>query len=338
MSAERPTPDRLLAIGQGFWAAKVLLSAVELGVFTLLAAGPLDGDDLRHRLHLHPKGTPDFFDALVALRLLERDAAGRYSNAPDADCFLDGAKPDYMGGYFGLCNDRQYCGWAGLTEALRTGEPLEDFKAGRERFLALYADPAKLSGFLKGMTGGALPVARAIAVQFPWRDFSTFMDIGTAEGCLAVQVALAHGHITGGGFDLPPVGPHFDRFVRRHDLQHRLAFVGGSFLVDDLPPADVLVLGRVLHNWDLETKRLLVAKAYAALPSGGCLVVYDRIIDDARRVNVDGLLASLNMLVMSGVGFDYTGAECQAWMREAGFAETRVEPLVISHSMVIGRK
>lgn len=140
------------------------------------------------------------------------------------------------------------------------------------------------------------------------------------------------------GFDLPPLGPIFDEYVAGFGLQERLRFQPGDFFRDPLPTADVLVMGHVLHDWSLDEKRTLLAKAHAALPAGGALVVYETIIDDARRANAFGLLMSLNMLIETPAGADYTSAECAAWMRQVGFRETYAEPLVGPESMVVGIK
>jgi hypothetical protein len=332
------TPARIMALGNAFWGSRALLSAAELGLFTELAAGPLDAEALLRRLGLHPRGARDFFDALVALGLLER-RDGLYHNTPEADLFLDRAKPSYLGGILELAGTRIYRYWAGLTDSLRTGRPQNDAATGDEDHFALtYRDPVRLRGFLRGMTGRSLPSARLIAEKFPWRRYRTLVDVGAALGAVPVQVALAQPHITGGGFDLPPVGPLFEEYVASFGLGDRLRFYPGDFFQDPLPEADVLVLGRVLHDWDLAQKKLLLGKAHAALPAGGALIVYETIIDDERRTNVLGLLMSLNMLVYTPGGFDYTGADCQGWMREAGFRETHVEPLAWADSMVVGIK
>jgi len=118
----------------------------------------------------------------------------------------------------------------------------------------------------------------------------------------------------------------------------RLGFTAGDFFVDDLPRADVLVMGMILHDWDLPAKRLLIGKAHAALEKGGSLIIYEFLIDDARRTHLPGLLMSLNMLIETRGGFDYTGADCLGWKRDAGFAEGRVVPLVGPHSAVIATK
>jgi len=332
------TPDRIMELGLGFWGSKTLLSAVELGIFTELAGGPLDAATLGDRLGLHPRGLPDFLDSLVALRTLERDDAGLYTNTPDSDAFLDRSKPAYIGGMLEMAGARLYPFWGSLTEALRTGRPQNEAKSGGNFFEALYADPVRLENFLSAMTGLSLGAARAIARQFPWGDYRTFIDVGGAQGGLPVQVALAHTHLTGGNFDLPSVAPVFERYVSRHGLSDRLSFYPGDFFNDPLPTADVLVMGHILHDWDMGEKRRLLRKAYEALPEGGALIVYEALIDDARRRNTLGLLMSLNMLIETPGGFDYTGADCQGWMREAGFRETRVEHLAGPDSMVVGLK
>jgi hypothetical protein len=333
------TPDRILQLGLGFWGPKVLLSAVELGVFTELARGPADLTTLTSRLGLHSRPARDFLDALVALGMLER-REGRYANTPETDHFLDRTKPSYVGGMMEMANDRLYPFWDHLTEALRTGKPQNESKAdpGASFFQALYADPARLRAFLQGMTGLSLGAASAIARKFPWGDYRTFADVGGAQGALPVQVCLAHPHLTGVNFDLPVVGPIFTEYAASFGLRDRLRFLAGDFFQDPLPRADVLVMGHILHDWDLAQKKALIGKAHAALPAGGALLIYEALIDDERKENAFGLLMSLNMLIETPGGFDYTGADCSRWLREAGFRETRVEHLIGPDSMVVGVK
>ena len=333
----QPSPERLMQLGDAFKASKALLTAVELGVFTALADGALDVAMLRARINIHARGAHDFFDALVALRLLDRDEHGRYANTPETACYLDRNCAGYIGSALELRNARQFGPWERLTEALRSGSPQSGAR-GTGNFAAYYADPAVRDNVVKGMTAGSLAPARMIAARFPWHTYQTFFDIGTAQGCLPVAIARAHAHITGGGFDLPAVGPSFDDYVTAHGLADRLKFIAGDFFADPLPKVDVLVLGRVLHNWDLPTKTMLLAKAYDALPNGGALIVYEKLIDDARRENAQALLGSLNMLVISAGGFDFSGADCIGWMRDAGFRNMRLEPLTEGHSMVTGLK
>ena len=338
MTAHAPAPDKIMQLGLGFWGSKTLLSAIELGLFTELAKGALDAEAISGRLNLHPRSARDFLDALVALGMLERSAEGLYSNNHETDAFLDREKPTYIGGMLEMANARLYPFWGSLTEALQTGEPQNEAKTGGDLFETLYADPRRLENFLKAMTGLSLGVATAIARKFPWSEYKTFVDIGAAQGGLPVQVASAHKHLKGAGFDLPAIRPVFESYVNEHQLSDRLRFIEGDFFRDPLPEADVLVMGHILHDWDLETKRMLVKKAYDALPEGGAFIVFEALIDDDRRENAFGLLMSLNMLIETRGGFDYTGADCRQWMMEAGFRDARVEHLVGPDSMVVGIK
>jgi hypothetical protein len=335
--AQGITPDAIMQLGFGYWGSKTLLSAVELGLFTLLARGPLPAEDIRARLKLHPRSVRDFLDALVALGMLERHN-GRYANTPATDRYLDRAKSTYMGGMLEMMSARLFRFWADLSEGLRTGEPQNEAKRGGDLFDTLYSDPERLEQFLSAMTGLSLGVAHAIAKKFPWAEYRSFVDIGVAQGGLPVVVAQAHKHLRGVGADLPVVGPIFEKYVRAQGLEDRLHFVALDFFREPLARADVIIMGHILHDWDLATKKMLVGKAYDALPAGGALVVFEALIDDDRRRNAFGLLMSLNMLIETRGGFDYTGADCAAWMREAGFRETRVEALCGPDSMVIGVK
>ncbi len=332
------TPERILQTGLAFWPAKTLLSAIEMGAFTELAHGPERFDALSGRLGLHPRSARDFLDTLVALGFLLRDG-DRYSNTPETDLFLDQKKPSYVGGILEMANARLYPFWGHLTEALRTGLPQNEVKGGGPKlFETLYADPARLKGFLAAMTGISRGANLTIARAFPWKNYKTFVDVGTAQGDLAVQVALANPHLRGHGFDLPEVAPIFEEFCAANGVADRVSFLPGSFFDSPLPKADVVMMGHILHDWDLPTKQMLVKKAFDAVPAGGAFIVYESIIDDDRSKNAFGLMMSLNMLIETPGGFDYTGADCAGWMKAAGFSTTRVEPLLGPDSMVIGIK
>jgi len=338
MTNKQPVPDAILQLGLAFWGSKALLSAVELGLFTTLADGPLTAGALTAKLGLQQRGTTDWLDALVSLGMLNRDGGGEYANTPATGLFLDRAKPSYLGGMLEMAGARLYPFWGSLTEGLRTGRPQNEAQTGGDFFAALYQDQARLRQFLHAMTGLSVGAAAALAEKFPWDRYRTVIDIGAAEGCVPAQLTLRHTHLTGGGFDLPAAGPAFDDYVAACGLAGRLRFYPGDFFTDPLPPADVLVMGHILHDWSLEEKLTLLRKAYQALPDGGALIVYESIIDDDRRANTFGLLMSVNMLIETPAGFDYTAADCRAWLADTGFRDSYAEPLAGPDSMVVGIK
>lgn len=337
MAIHRLTPAKIMQLGAGFMGSKTLLSAIELGLFTELAKGPKTLEALTSRLDLHVRSAHDFFDALVALGMLKRTGT-RYANTPETALFLDRNKPSYMGGILEMANARLYPFWGTLTDGLRTGQPQNEVKTGGDFFGTLYADPQRLQGFLKAMTGLSIGTAQIIAKKFPWKKYKTFVDVGCAQGGVAVEIALAHKHLTGGGMDLPVVQPVFEAYTRDRGVAQRLRFHSGNFFKDPLPTCDVIIMGHILHDWNLDEKRLLLRKAYESLSPKGAIIVHEALIDDARKQNAFGLLMSLNMLIETPGGFDFTGADCRKWMKEAGFKRTQVARLAGPDGMVVGFK
>lgn len=340
--AHQVTPEHILQIGMGFWASKTLLSAVELGLFTELSGGGLTAAQLGTRLDLHERGRDDFLDALVSLGLLARDGdepGAVYGNTEDTAVFLDKGSPAYLGGILEMSSARLYGFWDSLTEALRTGIPQNEIKSGAPTlFAGVYDDPDRLENFLAGMSGLQLGAFAALTSEIDLGEHSTFCDIGGANGDLAAIVAAANPHLTGVVFDLPPVRPVAEANLARKGVADRVTAVAGDFFVDDFPAADAYFMGNILHDWDEAEKLALIEKAYAGLPSGGVLVAIENIIDDARREATFGLLMSLNMLIETPGGFDYTPAQFDTWARKAGFARTEVRHLAGPTSAAIAFK
>jgi hypothetical protein len=337
-----PNPAHIMQIGMGFFASKALLSAVELGLFTTLAKGPLTGAEIAAALDLNARAVPDFPDALVALGLLARDGDGpgaRYANTPDGAVFLDRNSQAYVGGIMEMANARLYRFWADLTEALKTGSPQNEIKhTGEPLFTKLYEDPARLEQFMNAMSGVSAGNFAAFAETFDFSGYKTLCDVGGATAQLSCFVAAANPHMRCTSFDLPKVVPIAQRRIDRMQLGERVSAVGGDFFSNPLPQADIITMGMILHDWNLEKKKLLIGKAYEALPTGGAFVAIEALIDDARRENAFGLLMSLNMLIEFGDAFDYTGADFAGWCREAGFREFKFMKLAGPSSAAIAYK
>ena len=319
------TPAHILETGFGFWNSKVLLSAVELELFTVLSDEKLSGAELGDRLGLSERGIKDFFDTLVAMRFLEKEGAGKealYFNTPETSAFLDKNKPGYIGGILEMLNARLFRYWADLTEALKTGKPQSESKYNEESiFEALYKDQGHLEGFLSAMRGLSYGNFKAFAEKFDFSGYSTLCDIGGATGLLASLVAQQHEHMKCVTFDLPPVEPIAKAWLEKDGVANRVRTASGDFFKEGLPEADVITMGMILHDWNLEHKMHLIRLAYDALPEGGAFVAIENLIDDERRENTFGLLMSLNMLIEFGEAFDFTGADFREWCREVGFRE-----------------
>lgn len=331
-----------MQIGMGFWASKTLLSAVELELFTALAREPLTADGIAKTLGLHPRAVPDFPDTLVALHLLSREGSGAnavYSNTPETATFLDKKSPAYIGGILEMANARLYRFWGDLTPALKTGAPQNETKNGGESMFAkLYEDPARLEQFMSAMSGVSAGNFQALAQKFDFSKYLTLCDVGGATGQLACFVAAAHPNIECVSFDLPPVAPIAQRRIEASGLSKRVKTASGDFFAGPLPKADVITMGMILHDWNLEKKKELIRKAYDALPPGGAFIAIEALIDDERRENVFGLCMSLNMLVEFGDAFDYTAQDFHTWCKEGGFKRFEVIPLAGPSSAAIAYK
>jgi len=335
-------PSTILQTAFGFWNSKVLLTAVDFGVFTKLAGRRLAGRELGAELQLHPRAIADFFDALVAMGFLDRegdDSEAKYFNTPEGSLFLDEASPQYIGGILVMLNARLFKFWNDLPEALRTGQPQNEIKHGQKgMFEVLYSDLPRLEQFMNAMSGLSRINFEALADKFDVSNYETLCDVGGATGLLSIEVAKKHAHLKCISFDLPAVEPIARRHIAATGLESRVATAAGDFFEDPLPKADVITMGMILHDWNLEKKMLLIRSAFDALPPGGALVSIEALIDDARRENVQGLLMSLNMLIEFGDSFDYSGADFRNWCSEVGFKRFEVIHLAGPSSAAVAYK
>lgn len=332
-------PQHLLESGMAFWSSRLILTAVECGVFTVLSDGPMSGSELTEALGWYPRAAGDVLDALVGLGLLRRDRSGRYSNTIRSAMFFDRTKPSYAAGLLELSSKRLYELWGGLPDLLRSGLPAA--KEGQEEnefFPSLYRDPVAMREFLIGMTGVSTGEATLLAARFPWKRFRTFVDIGSAQGALPVRVALTHPHLRGAGFDFAEVRPLFEEYVALFDMQDRVRFIAGDCLDGPLPGADVISFGHVFHGFNRAVRSKLVGKAYDAVPPGGALIVYDAMIDRGRRRNYASLLSSLNVMLETREGYECSIDECADMFREHGFVRVKARHLIGPTSAVCGFK
>ncbi|AXT63045.1 methyltransferase [Aquimarina sp. AD10] len=337
------TPSKIMQVGLGFWASKTLLSAVNMGLFTLLAEEEeLAGQNIKEKLGLHDRGLYDFLDTLVALNFLQRTGlkeSSIYTNTEETNLFLDKNKPSYVGGMLELSNNRLYGFWNTLEEGLKTGIPQNEIKnGGAPIFEDIYADQQKLKEFLKAMEGLQSSNFKMLSQKFDFSNYKTHCDIGGSSGHLAVEVVQNNNHIKSITFDLPPLEILAKENILANGLSDSISVKSGNFFKDEFPQSDVITMGNILHNWGLQGKKTLIKKAYDALPSAGALIVIENIIDDDRRTNAFGLMMSLQMLMETPEGFDFTAADFNLWASEIGFSQVSTMNLTGNTSAVIAIK
>ena len=334
-----------MQIGSGFWASKVLLTAVNLELFTHLAEqNNRSAQDIKSlfKFNCTDRHLYDFLDALVCFGFLKREGlldTAQYSNSLDTDTFLDKAKPSYIGGMLEMMNNRLYGFWGNLQDGLATGHAQNEIKNGDDPlFETLYNDPDRLKGFVNAMTGMQVGNFMTLAQAFDFSKYNTFLDAGGSAGVLSLMVAQHNPHMTCTTLDLPAVEPIANETIQQFQLADRVKAISADFFKDTLPQADVVAMGNILHDWNEEHKIQLIQKAYNALPEGGAFIAIEAVIDDERKQNVFGMMMSLNMLIETGDGFDYTFADFNKWATQVGFKSTSIVPLTGPSSAVIAYK
>ena len=314
------TAAGLLRFGNLFCDAKILLTAVELGLFTQLHTGPAPESEIRQRLGLNGRGLADFLQALVSIGVLvEHD--GTYRNAFGAEHHLVAGKPGYIGGFLIGANFSLYPAYGSLAEALRTGA-----KQTAGEFSDLLGNPGALAQFAQMMDGLNEALAPELAARFDWTNRRTVLDVGGCRGNLLGHVLHAHAWLTGHVFDLPAMAPLFAEHMAARGLSDRATFHGGDFFADPLPEAEVMICGHVLSDWSPEQRVTLLRKAFESLAPGGALLVYDRMLHSGGD-NRENLVASLNMLLVTDGGGEYTVAQLAEEAADAGFATITDQPL-----------
>jgi predicted O-methyltransferase YrrM len=284
----------------------------------------------------------DFLDALTCFGFLKREGlleTAHYSNSLDTDVFLDKAKPSYIGGMLEMLNNRLYGFWGNLEEGLKTGMLQNEAKGGGESiFAVIYQTPDLLKEFVNAMSGVQMGNFMAFAQSFDFSKSKTLLDAGGSAGLLSLMVAKHHPHMTCSTMDLPPVEPIAAATIKQFQLEDRVKVVSGDFFADPLPKADIITMGNILHDWNEENKIKLMQKAFDALPAGGVFVAIENVIDSERKQNAFGMMMSLNMLIETGDGFDYTHADFDKWAKQVGFKSTSLLPLAGPSSAVIAIK
>jgi hypothetical protein len=340
----QPTPENIMKIGSGFWASKILLSAVKFQIFTRLAEKrSMSAKEIKTLLGFKctDRNVYDYLDALTTFGFLKREGlleTARYSNDVDADFFLDKNKPTYIGGMLEMLNNRLYNFWGNLEEGLLSGLPQNEAKSGGSLFEVLYTDADKLKEFAHAMSGIQMGNFTAFAQAFDFSKYKTLVDVGGSAALLSLTVAKHQPHMTCISWDLPAVAPIANETIKKFQLQGRVTTANGDFFKDQFPKADIVIMGNILHDWDQETKLMLMKKAHDALPEGGAFVAIEAIIDDERNKNVFGMMMSINMLIETGKGFDYTFADFNKWAKKTGFRSTKVIPLAGPSSAAIAFK
>jgi SAM-dependent methyltransferase len=324
-------PATVLGQAMAFQPAKLVLTALDVGLFALLADRPAGAAEVGERLGLHPRGTRDFLDALSELGVLVEES-GTYRNSPAAQAVLVPGDDRFQGGFLAAADRVMYPAWGRLAEALRTGQPQAGTFRGPDMFTQLYDDPAEQEAFVRMAEDASRPLIPALVAAFDWAAHGSVLELGGCRGNVLAAVVRAHPHLAATVFDLPQLEPAFGEHVARLGLAGRLGFAGGDFFADPLPAADVVMIGHALVDWDDDQRRELIRSAYAAVRPGGAFLIWDPMVVPGES-RLRNLVRSLNLQLMTPTGSAYRLEDCVGWLQAAGF--TTVAPVPLGHDVTL---
>lgn len=318
------SPLPLMQLSIGFWSFKALAAANELDLFARLS--DTDGhtiDELAEILGIGQRPVELLVTACASLGLLER-RDGRYVNSALADEFLVPGRAYQFGGWVRMLDRRLYPAWGRLVEAVRTNRPTS-WNPDEQAHLFDSEDPELLALFWEAMHSLSTLTARELGAHVDLSASTALLDVGGGSGAYDIELCRRYPNLRATVFDLPPVCDIASEKIEAAGEEERIAVAPGDFLADPELPAghDVVLLSMIMHDWAPEQDLAILRKCFAALPPGGRIVISELLVNDEKTGPPAAALMSLNMLVETVGGRNYTAAEYEEWLRATGFVDVQ---------------
>ena len=328
-NSETPGSRPILEMANAFQRSRVLLTAYEIGLFTVVNDEWKTSEEVAEALESEPRATDRLMNALTALGLLEK-RDGHFTNSPVAAAYLVKGRPDYMAGLAHTAHLWQT--WSGLTTAVRRGTSTVGDEVNER-------GDDWLRAFIGAMHWRARQMADPIVRLLDLSGVSRVLDVGGGSGAFSMAFVRAGAGIHAVVFDLANVVPLTKNYVESAGYEAQVSIVVGDYRRDQLPDGfDLVFLSAIVHANSFEENRHLLRKCASALEPGGQVVVLDQIMNEDRTAPLPAAMFALNMLVGTGAGDTYTEPEVRGWMEEAGLGNITRKDTAFNNTMIIGRK
>lgn len=322
-------PEDIRALANSFQQSRILLSAIELGLFTVLDKHMLHSKEVAQKINADERATDRLMNALVALGFL-RKVNGRFYNAESASQYLVKGKPEFMGGLFhsiGLWST-----WSSLTESVKAGTSAAERKPSSGGI-------DWLESFIGAMHYRGVKEAKIIAMMLDLSNVKRMLDVGGGSGVFAMEFIKIISSMNAVVLDLPDVIPITGRYVAEEKMTEKISFISGNYLADDFGDGyDLILLSAIVHINSLEENNLLIKKCYNSLNSGGQIVIKDWVMNEDRTEPAGGAYFALNMLVGTERGDTYTESEMRSWFTNTGIKKIERKDTSFGSSLMIGHK
>ena len=315
-----PEPKPVLDLIEAFRHSKTMFTAESLGIFDRLHERSASAAELAVELDLDAGALERLLDGCAALGLLAKEN-GAYRNQPVADVYLYSGSPDTLSGYVRYSDEALFRMWANLADAVREGAPRwkQTFGIDGAIFGGFYRTEGAMRNFLRGMHGFGTITSPAVVDAFDLSRFRRMVDLGGGTGHLAIAACRRYPDLTAVVFDLPKVTAIARENIASGGLAGRVATQDGDFFGDRLPEADLYAAGRILHDWSDEKAGLLLRAVFERLPSGGGLLIAEKLLNEDGVGPLAANMQSLNMLVVTE-GRERTFGQFEHLLRAAGFS------------------
>jgi ubiquinone/menaquinone biosynthesis C-methylase UbiE len=319
-------PDDLNEMIRGFMPSRVILSALELNLFTAVGAGA-SAEQVAQKIGGSLRGTTMLLNALVSLKLLEKNVE-IFAITPQSARFLADGSPD-SAHLAQLHSADLWKRWSTLTRAVKTGTPAERDASGNS-----------VASFIAAMDHNARGRAQAMAKAVGLGSVRKMLDLGGGSGAYSIAFAKIAEDLTSTILDQPEVLAITSKHIREAGLGQRIHTRPGDMLTAPLESNtyDLVLLSAICHMFSPEENRALLRRAHAALVPQGRLVISDFILEPDKTAPRFAALFSLNMLVNTAGGASYSEPEYRDWLKEAGFNEAQLVRMPAGVALMIAAK
>ncbi|NMB83470.1 MAG: acetylserotonin O-methyltransferase [Ignavibacteria bacterium] len=320
------TPDSIRNIANSFQQSRIILTAIELEIFTVLDKHLMQSEDVAQKINCDPRAVNRLMNALVALGFL-RKVHGKFYNTETSAKYLIKGKPEYMGNLDHTNN--LWDSWSTLTEAVRHGKSVLDRPRKNDN----------REDFIAAMHYRAQREAKIISLMLDLNNVNKMLDIGGGSGAFTYEFMSVNPNMKGVIFDLPNIIPITKKYADQYQLGNRLNFIEGDYLVDQFGNGyDLILLSAIVHINSYEQNKELIKKCSDSLNAGGQIIIRDFIMNDDRTEPANAAMFSLNMLVGTEYGDTYTESEMKEWFINSGINQVIRKDTGFGSNLLIGIK
>ena len=326
---EIKSPEDIRELAYSFRESRVLLSAVELKIFTVLDKHMMTPDEVSKKINADPRAADRLMNALCGMGLL-RKVKGKFYNSDLSSKYLVEGKPEFMGNLYHT--NHLWKTWSHLTDSVKQGSSFtgDQNKVEKERWVEAFIGAMHYRGVKQG---------KILSMMIDLTNVKKMLDIGGGSAAFSMEIVKKNPSINAVVLDLPHVIPLTKKYVSEESLLDNFNFIEGDYLTKDFEDSyDLILLSAIVHINSYEQNKMLIKKCVDALNNNGMIIISDFVMNDDRTQPYHGTVFALNMLVGTASGDTYTEGEIREWFESAGISKIERKNTSFGSDLMIGIK